>query len=87
MYSKSAFRLMVFCGFMALSQFASATSGKVDANGCHNSKKAGWHCHSERAGQYKELPASHETANQRDKRMARECKNMPNAGACLGYGR
>ena len=68
-------------------QFAAATPGKVDINGCHNSKKIGWHCHPERAGQYRELPAARETAIQRDKRLARECRGLQNAGACLGYSR
>jgi hypothetical protein len=27
-----------------------------------------------------------ETHAERDRRLARECKGMPNAGACLGYG-
>lgn len=30
---------------------------------------------------------SEESTAQRDKRMYRECKGMPNAGACLGYTR
>lgn len=29
---------------------------------------------------------SGETAAERDRRMQRECKGRPNAGACLGYG-
>lgn len=28
---------------------------------------------------------SHETPGQRDRRLERECKGRPNAGACLGY--
>ena len=28
---------------------------------------------------------SHETQAQRDRRLERECKGRPNAGACLGY--
>lgn len=30
---------------------------------------------------------SEESTAQRDKRLYRECKDMPNAGACLGYTR
>lgn len=63
---------------------ALATPGAVDANGCHTSKKIGFHCHPERATGGG-LPGV-ETAHQRDKRLRRECKGMPNAGACLGYG-
>lgn len=29
---------------------------------------------------------SAETASERDRRLQRECKGRPNAGACLGYG-
>lgn len=28
---------------------------------------------------------SHESPTQRDRRLERECKGRPNAGACLGY--
>lgn len=32
------------------------------------------------------LPSpSAESAQQRDRRLARECRGLPNAGACLGY--
>jgi hypothetical protein len=34
----------------------------------------------------KELPGSAESRAERDKRLKRECKGRPNAGACLGYG-
>lgn len=30
---------------------------------------------------------SGETAAERDRRLNRECRGLPNAGACLGYGR
>lgn len=30
---------------------------------------------------------SGETTTQRERRLARECRVLPNAGACLGYGR
>jgi len=29
---------------------------------------------------------NHETPAERERRLARECQGMPNAGACLGYG-
>lgn len=33
------------------------------------------------------LPSpSQESSAQRDRRLARECRSLPNAGACLGYG-
>ena len=31
--------------------------------------------------------SSEESATQRDKRLMRECRGRPNAGACLGYAR
>ena len=71
-----------------LAQFAHATPGGVDANGCHQSAKNGHHCHPERAtgrGSVQTV-GGHETTAQRDKRLKRECKGRPNAGACLGFG-
>lgn len=67
-----------------------ATSGGVDKNGCHNSAKAGFHCHPERSkksgdGSWAGVPAGDHTQAERDKRLKRECKGRPNAGACLGY--
>lgn len=67
------------------SQFAGATPGGVDANGCHQSKTAGKHCHPERARHVATLPGG-ESVTQRDKRLKRECRGRANAGACLGYG-
>lgn len=69
---------------MAWASAASSTPGGVDVNGCHQSRKIGWHCHHERASGGG-LPGG-ETNKQRDARMKRECKGRPNAGACLGFG-
>ncbi len=33
----------------------------------------------------RERHGSGETAAERDRRLQRECKGLPNAGACLGY--
>lgn len=81
----------IFCVLVAsllLAQFARATPGGVDANGCHQSAKNGHHCHSERATGRGSSQAvgGHETTAQRDKRLKRECKGRANAGACLGFG-
>lgn len=68
---------------------AQATGGAVDANGCHQSKKQGYHCHPERAqgaaggGAWSTSTDRDQAA--RDQRLKRECKGRPNAGACLGY--
>lgn len=86
---EDAMKMVVLSVVCFLAVPAWATSGAVDANGCHNSKKIGWHCHPERAGKSRaepELPYAHETARQRERRLARECANLPNAGACSGYG-
>lgn len=39
-----------------------------------------------RAGKATFDRGSGETAAERDRRLRRECKGRPNAGACLGYG-
>ncbi len=67
-----------------------ATSGGVDENGCHDSKKQGFHCHPERvkkagSGSWAGTTSSDRSQAERDKRLKRECKGRPNAGACLGY--
>lgn len=74
--------VFVAAGFSA--QFVHASAGRVDDKGCHHSKKQGQHCHGANpsAG-----PAVYggESTKERDKRLKRECRGMPNAGACLGY--
>lgn len=63
-----------------------AHPGAVNQSGCHDSKKIGFHCHPERfAGAHP--GGSIESPGARDKRLRRECKGRPDAGACLGYGR
>ena len=42
--------------------------------------------HAKKAGRIKFEKGSGETRAERDRRLQRECKGMPNAGACLGYG-
>jgi hypothetical protein len=61
--------------------FSLATGGRVNAAGCHNSQKIGYHCHPDRAAS----TSSAETKKQRSERLLRECKGRPNSGACLGY--
>ena len=76
-------RTMILGGVIwALCASAMATPGAVDADGCHESKKAGFHCHPERATK---APGG-ETTRDRERRLKRECKGRPNAGACAGYG-
>ena len=49
--------------------------------GCHYGPRGGLHC-----PRYIKS-TSEESATQRDKRLRRECKGRPNAGACMGYAR
>ena len=70
---------MVLVGFAVT---AAATPGRVDAQGCHTSKKSGYHCHPERV-----QTSGGEAVKERERRLKRECRGMPNAGACLGYVR
>ena len=74
---------------LAVPQFVAATPGGVNANGCHESKTHGYHCHPERAkvaaGGGAWSTSTDKDQDARDKRLKRECKGRPNAGACLGY--
>lgn len=76
--------VMVFfaSGFLGLPASAHATSGGLDGAGCHHGGGV-YHCHPARAKSVR-LPGG-ETQPQRDKRLRRECKGRPNAGACLGF--
>ena len=49
--------------------------------GCYYGPRGGLHCPRVVRG------PSEETTTQRDKRLMRECRGRPNAGACLGYAR
>ena len=62
---------------------AGATPGATDANGCHQSAKMGYHCHAKKAGAASKQGDKRAAAE--DRRLRRECKGRPNAGACLGY--
>ena len=64
---------------------ASATPGGTDANGCHASTRIGFHCHALKPAGAARAAQSGRTAENR--RLKRECKGRPNAGACAGYAR
>lgn len=49
--------------------------------GCYYGPRGGLHC-----TRVTKAPGE-ETAGQRERRLLRECKGRPNAGACLGYTR
>ena len=78
------FIIGLLLGFVLIAGVRSAwaTPGGVDEQGCHRSKTAGMHCHGERA----QSAGSGESVAVRDKRLRRECRGRPDAGACLGYG-
>jgi hypothetical protein len=42
--------------------------------------------HAKKAGRIKFEKGSGETRAERDRRLQRDCKTLPTAGACLGYG-
>lgn len=66
----------VLCALFSLS--ATATDDSYAAKRRYNQH---------RAGKNKVDKGSGETTAERDRRLSRECKGMPNAGACLGYTR
>lgn len=78
--------LALACTAMVLALPAGATPGPLDAQGCHQSKKIGYHCHPERVHAAGTPGGSQESPRERDARLRRECKGQRNAGACLGYG-
>ncbi len=71
----------------AAASLAQATPGGLDANGCHNSRKKDFHCHVAGDKARAKSQGSAETPAQREKRLLRECRGQPNAGACLGYAK
>ncbi|QDL38309.1 hypothetical protein [Rhodoferax sediminis] len=74
--------IAVLCAAALLCLGANATEAKVKKSGAqttHASK-------AKKAGRIRFEKGSGETRAERDRRLQRECKGMPNAGACLGYG-
>ena len=60
----------------------------VPANDAWAARKKGHAAavHAPKAGKAKRArTGSDESAAERDRRLRRECKSLPNAGACLGY--
>lgn len=74
----TAMALMLVCGA------AVASPGATDASGCHTSARHGYHCHAKKPGKATERQAGKRRTAE-DRRLRRECKGRPNAGACLGY--
>lgn len=65
-------QVLLLLWMAAFTSRVTATPGRVDSLGCHYSKKYGMHCHQ---------------GEVREKRLQRECRGRPNAGACLGRTR
>jgi hypothetical protein len=59
------------------------TSGKADGGSAKKPKKA----KGKKGGGVTFLDGSAENRSERDKRLMRECRGRPNAGACEGYAR
>ncbi|MCT9811876.1 hypothetical protein N0K08_14620 [Acidovorax sp. Be4] len=80
-------RVSVLALLFLWASLAQATPGGVNASGCHHSQKKDFHCHAPNEKGKAKNQGSAETPAQRDKRLLRECRGRPNAGACLGYAR
>lgn len=68
---RHAHRLILLAALLALAGAAQATTSKHPRKGTKQPRIE---------------KGSGETPAERDRRLARECKGRPNAGACLGYG-
>lgn len=78
-------RAFVFPLLYLLASLAQATPGGLDASGCHHPRNKEFHCHVPRAKAQGKSQGRGETTAQREKRLLRECRGRPNAGACLGF--
>lgn len=58
-----------------------ATPGGLDASGCHQAKRAGYHCH---AGKQPNQMSVIESPEARVKRLQKECVGKPKTGQCRG---
>ena len=60
---KTILKVICATAAAAIAPPALATSGKLNSQGCHNSKKAGYHCHKAQPAKDKVSPAKPKTAN------------------------
>ena len=86
------FGVLLLWGCQALAQSASPEEGRrqtpaaADASGPEKSTKKSGKKPSQKSPAPKVLPSgSSETPAERAARLKRECKGLPNAGACTGY--
>ena len=68
---------VALCGAVHLE----AVAAKRNSEGCYHSQKKGYVCPEQNTSQ----PWGAESPREREKRLKRECKGKPNAGACSGY--
>ena len=80
-------RAGIFSLMYLLASLAQASPGGLDASGCHNARKQEFHCHVARDKPPGKTQGRAETTVQREKRLLRECRGRPNAGACRGYAK
>ena len=63
---------------------AGATPGGLDRAGCHHSKVVGYHCHGVKLSQIVHTYPK-ESAYERSRRLAVQCRGLANDGVCFGY--
>ena len=78
--------LFALAALLAITAPAWGTPGGLDASGCHHGKKVGYHCHAG-AAKPARVASAPQARTAEERRLSRECKGRPNAGACAGYAR
>ena len=83
--SRSRSAIALLCATFALS-LSVADVGAAETKSSKSKPAAAHAPKARKAGRVKQEKSSAETRSERDRRLQRECKSLPNAGACLGYG-
>ncbi|MGH8822835.1 MAG: hypothetical protein ACREWJ_16300 [Rhodoferax sp.] len=79
---RSGSSIAVLCAAALLCMGADAAETKAKKSKPHATQAA----KGKKAGRIKFEKGTGETRADRDRRLQRECRGLPNAGACLGYG-
>ncbi len=74
--------IAVLCAAALVCMGADAAETKVKKSKPHATQAA----KGKKVGRIRFEKGSGETRAERDRRLQRECRGLPNAGACLGYG-
>ena len=74
--------IALLCAAALLCMGADATEAKAKKSKPHAAQSA----KGKNAGRVTFEKGNGETRAERDRRLQRECRGLPNAGACLGYG-